>query len=80
MHIAYATRSQFIASCEAAIRAHRAKLDTGGVVHVDLKRVGTTERLSSSSVLATARPSVQTGRVPTRSGSRCGSKRPPPRC
>lgn len=40
MHIAYATRSQFIASCEAAIRAHRAKLDTGGVVHVDLKEGG----------------------------------------
>ena len=40
MDIPYATRSQFLDVCEIAIRRHRAELDAGGVVHVDLKKGG----------------------------------------
>ncbi len=40
MEIAYSTRSQFLETCEAAIRAHRADLDSGGAVHVDLGEGG----------------------------------------
>lgn len=40
MDIAYATRSQFLDPCEAAIRGHRTELDAGGVVHVDLQEGG----------------------------------------
>ena len=36
MDIAYVTRSQFLDACEAAIRGHRAELDAGGVVNVEL--------------------------------------------
>ena len=52
MDIAYATRSQFLDACEAAIRGHRAELDTGGVVHVDLKEGG-----YDGQVVVTIRPS-----------------------
>jgi len=38
--IAYSTRSQFLDACEAAIRGHRADLDAGGTVHVDLGEGG----------------------------------------
>jgi hypothetical protein len=40
MDIAYATRSQFVDTCEAAIHGHRAELEAGGVVHVDLTEGG----------------------------------------
>lgn len=36
LDIAYATRSQFLGRCEVAIREHRAELDAGHTVHVDL--------------------------------------------
>ncbi len=51
MDIAYATRSQFLGVCEAAIRGHRAELDADGVVHVDLKEGGYDGR-----VIVTIRP------------------------
>jgi hypothetical protein len=38
--IAYATRSQFLEACEAAIRAHRTNLESDGVVYVDLGKGG----------------------------------------
>lgn len=40
MDIAYSTRSQFLEACEAAIRGHRADLDGGGTVYVDLGEGG----------------------------------------
>lgn len=36
MDIAYSTQSQFLEACEAAIREHRAELDAGETVSVDL--------------------------------------------
>lgn len=36
MDIRYSQRSQFLEACEAAIREHRAELNRGGVVRVDL--------------------------------------------
>lgn len=40
MDIAYATRSQFLATCEAAIRQQQVELDAGGTVCVDLGEGG----------------------------------------
>lgn len=40
MHIAYSTRSQFLDSCESAIRVHRADLDGGSTVYIDLGEGG----------------------------------------
>ena len=40
MDIAYAGRSKFLDVCEAAVREHRAELDAGEVVHVDLQPGG----------------------------------------
>jgi hypothetical protein len=38
--IAYVTRSQFLDACEDAIRQHRADLENGGTVYVDLGEGG----------------------------------------
>jgi hypothetical protein len=38
--IAYSTRSLFLEACDAAIRGHRADLDSGGTVYVDLGEGG----------------------------------------
>jgi hypothetical protein len=43
--IAYATRSQFLNACEAAICGHRAELDAGRVVDVDLGEGGYNGRI-----------------------------------
>lgn len=40
MDIAYSTRSKFLEACEAAIRAHRADLESGETVYVDLGEGG----------------------------------------
>jgi hypothetical protein len=49
--IAYLTRSQFLEACEAAIRGHRAELEAGGTIHVDLGEGGYDGR-----VVVTIRP------------------------
>lgn len=46
MDIAYLTRSQFLDACESAIRAHRADLDGGGIVSVDLGEGGYDGRIT----------------------------------
>ena len=38
--IEYATRSRFLDACESAIRSHRADLDGGGTVYIDLGEGG----------------------------------------
>jgi hypothetical protein len=40
MDIAFATRSRFLADCEAAIRGNRAKLEAGGTLRVELEEGG----------------------------------------
>jgi hypothetical protein len=40
MDITYSTRSRFLDACEAAIRGHRADLDTGRTVYADLGERG----------------------------------------
>jgi hypothetical protein len=51
VEIASSTRSQFLEACEAAIREHRAELDGGGTVCVDLGEGGYDGR-----VIVTIRP------------------------
>lgn len=45
MDIAYSTQSQFLEACEAAIREHRAELDAGETVSVDLSEGGYAGRI-----------------------------------
>lgn len=47
----YPTRSKFLDSCETAIREHRAELNAGAPVHVDLREGGYEGR-----VVVTIRP------------------------
>ena len=72
MDIAYSTRSQFLEACEAAIRAHRAALETGETVRVDLGeggydgRVVVTIRLNDRTWFGTDWTSADPTRFPVR--------------
>ena len=72
MDITYATRSQFLATCKAAIREHRAELAAGSVVHVDLQeggydgRVLVTIRLNDRTAFGTDWESTDPTRFPAR--------------
>jgi hypothetical protein len=52
--IAYARRSQFLDACEATVQEHRAELDAGRVVRVDLRRGG-----YGGQVIVTIRPNAR---------------------
>jgi hypothetical protein len=45
LEIAYSKRSKFLEACEAAIRSHRAQLDAGRTVYVNLGGSGFEERI-----------------------------------